>query len=368
MNILMTGLIYRNSKPHLRSRHAYFPSLTVLANGDLLCGFDVGSAFESDDVRNHHSVSKDGGMTWGTPELTPAPESVAPFFSSCRFKSAPYGELVGAGALWDRSRSEEGLANPETGGFVDTTLFIVRGDRAAHTWQAPSTVDPPLRGPFEICSPLFFAANGEWLWPMSVLKNWEGHVEHGMRAIVLRSDNKGATWKEWSPVMDESSQGLVFWEIKLSQMSDGRIAALCWTHDTNAGCDLPVHYAISSDNGRSFSPPRSTGLLGQTCTPLALSNGKIICFYRRSDHQGLWAQVAVLDGEVWRNEEEMLLWSGASHSPGNLTAPKFATDTMSGLRFGLPTAVCLPDQSVLAAFWCVEDAVANIRYFKISLP
>lgn len=368
MTILETGLIYRNPKPHLRSRHAYFPSLTILANGDLFCGFDVGSAFESDDVRNHHSVSKDGGTTWSAPNLTPAPESAAPFFSSCRFKTAPSGELVGVGSLCDRSRSEEGLANPETGGFVDTTLFIVRGDRAANEWQAPLIVDPPLRGPFEICSPLFFAANGEWLWPMSVLKNWEGHVEHGVQAIVLRSADQGTNWGGWSPVMDQSSQGLIFLEIKLCQIPDGRIVALCWTHDMIAGLDLPIHYAISSDSGRSFSPPRSTGLLGQTCTPLALSNGKIICLYRRSDRQGLWAQVAVLDGKDWKNQEELLLWKGASHSSENLIAPKFASDSMSCLRFGLPTALCLSDQLALAAFWCVEDAVSVIRYLKISLP
>jgi hypothetical protein len=202
---------------------------------------------------------------------------------------------------------------------------------------------------------------------MSVCKDWEGHIEHGMRAIVLRSADQGATWTDWSPVMDQTDQGLVFWEIKLSQMSDGRLAAVCWTHDTISGRDLPIHYSISADHGRSFSPPRSTGLIGQTCTPLALSDGKIICFYRRLDRQGLWAQVAVLDGLDWRNEEEMLLWSGASHLPGNPVPPKFATDIMSGLRFGLPTSVCLSDEVALVAFWCVEDGISVIRYFKISV-
>lgn|GEM_PF-1806657 len=32
-----TGLIHRNPKPHLRSEHAYFPSVVQMRNGELLC-------------------------------------------------------------------------------------------------------------------------------------------------------------------------------------------------------------------------------------------------------------------------------------------------------------------------------------------
>ena len=42
-----TGLIYRNPKPHVRSVHAYFPSVVPVANGELLATLVLGDAFEA---------------------------------------------------------------------------------------------------------------------------------------------------------------------------------------------------------------------------------------------------------------------------------------------------------------------------------
>ena len=36
ITVQSTGVIYRNPKPHVRSVHAYFPSLAALDNGDLM--------------------------------------------------------------------------------------------------------------------------------------------------------------------------------------------------------------------------------------------------------------------------------------------------------------------------------------------
>ena len=47
LNNLKTGIIYRNPHPHLKSIHAYFPSVAVLGNGDLLATMVLGEAFEA---------------------------------------------------------------------------------------------------------------------------------------------------------------------------------------------------------------------------------------------------------------------------------------------------------------------------------
>lgn len=366
MKILKSDLIYRNPKPHVFSQHAYFPSLARLPDGTLFAGFDLGSAFEAADVRSHYALSRDSGDTWSAPAPVPVPDFAEPFSGTCRFRCSPEGALVGMGALWDRSRTEEGLANPETGGFVETYPFMVQADGGSLKWAEPAWIKTPLPGPFEICSPVFFAPSGEWLWPASTWKDWDGHSELGMQAIVMRSSDTGQTWSAWNPVMDGRSKGTIHWEIKLAPLQDGRVLAVSWTHDVEKGADLPIHYALSDDAGHSFSAPASTGLTGQTCTPTVLNDGRIFSVYRRSDQPGLWAQISRLDGDTWVNEEALLLWGGSSHAAG-VADPKFATTAMSTLRFGLPTSLVLPDGSVLAAFWCVEDAVSVIRYFKITV-
>ena len=67
---LNTGLIYRNPKPHLRSVHAYFPSVVVLCEDEMLATLVLGSAFESVDFHVHLARSTDGGETWYLPSVT----------------------------------------------------------------------------------------------------------------------------------------------------------------------------------------------------------------------------------------------------------------------------------------------------------
>src|SRR5262249_13816890 len=62
-----TGLVYRNPKPHLKSIHAWHPSLVYLDDGSLLAGFDLGEAVESLDYRTYTARSLDQGRTWGAP-------------------------------------------------------------------------------------------------------------------------------------------------------------------------------------------------------------------------------------------------------------------------------------------------------------
>ena len=61
---LNTGLIYRNPAPHVRSVHAYFPSVAAMANGEMLATIVLGEAFEATNLRTHVCRSTDGGETW----------------------------------------------------------------------------------------------------------------------------------------------------------------------------------------------------------------------------------------------------------------------------------------------------------------
>jgi hypothetical protein len=364
--MLETGLIYRNPKPHLRSRQASFPALALLPSGELLASFAIGSGFEAADMHTELARSDDGGRSWRLIGAVFNEHTDRPTSANVRISCMPDGELIAFGVRADRSREDEGLTNPATQGFVETELILLRSRDDGQSWQGPQIVAPPLIGPsFELCSPVVPLQDGRWLWPTSTWKGWEGDNPNGMKAIALVSYDRGATWPEYVEVMNGSGENLIYWEQKIVDMRDGRLLAVCWTHDLAQGVDRPVHYAISNDYGRSFGPPRSTNLHGQTSTPIWLGDGKLVCVYRRTDTPGLWAQYARIDGDAWLNEAELPLWGVEQSGAANIVAGENLSRSFTTLRFGLPAGLLLPDGEVFVAFWCVEECLYVIRWLRL---
>src|SRR5688500_13825050 len=105
------GVVYRNPMPHLKSVHAWHPSLVRLDGGGLLAGFDLGEAIESLDYRTFTSRSGDEGRTWDAPRLLfvdPVPRRST---HSVRLGRVNDGTLVGLGGRFYRDDPGEGLTN-----------------------------------------------------------------------------------------------------------------------------------------------------------------------------------------------------------------------------------------------------------------
>ncbi|MBI3923521.1 MAG: exo-alpha-sialidase [Armatimonadetes bacterium] len=364
---LKTVVLYRNPKPHVRSIHAYFPSVAVLPDGEMLATVVLGEAFEAVNLRTHLFRSIDQGESWqhegplhgGTPDrLT----------SDCaRLTALPGGDLAVFMIRHDRAdHPDEGLASHETLGLAPTELLLLRSKDRGKTWTGPEPIDPPLVGPcFELCCPITVLRDGRWLIPTQTWQGWNGDCPNGIRMIALVSHDQGRTWPDYLDVMTESTGRVYFWESKVVELSDGRLLATAWAYDDDSKTDRPNQYVISADGGRSWSSPASTGLQGQTLTPLALDDGRVLCVYRRMDRPGLWANLCRLDGNRWVNEAELPLWG---HEAAGLTA---STQNMAHnfnvLRFGAPCLTRLTDGTVVLAFWCYEDCVSVIRCCTLAI-
>ncbi len=364
MQIQETGLIYRNPKPHVHSRQAYFPSVVDLGGGELLCAMVVGEAFESADCRAFLARSRDAGRTWELEGRMLPEASGGPFSEACRLTRCADGEIVAVVFRHDRHREEEGLANPETLGFVETALSLWRSGDGGHTWHGGEPIAPPLVGPeFECCAPIVTASEGIWLLPTSTWRAWDGADPTGMKAVAFLSRDRGRTWPAYADVMDGARKGIIYWEQKIVEMAPGRMLSVAWVYDERAGCDLPNAYALSEDGGRTFSPPRSTGLQGQTPALLPLGKERVLCVYRRTDTPGLWAAEASLAGGEWHTERQTPLWGAPSLFTGR--PADGMVEKFNVLRFGAPCLVGLEDGAVLVAFWCVEECVSNIRWVRV---
>lgn len=364
---LNTGLIYRNPKPHVRSIHAYFPSVVLMANGEILASIVMGEAFEAPNLRTHVCRSTDHGENWtleraiypGTPDRLTS--------NAARITALPDGEVVAFLMRHDRSgHPDEGLASHATLGFVPTELLLSRTLDFGHTWSTPEIFKPPLVGPsFELCCPIIPLKNGRWILPTQTWHGWDGYCPNGIKMIAFVSHDRGRTWPDYMEVMKETAAKVFFWESKITELPDGRLLAVAWAYDDTAKKDRPNQYALSADGGKSWSAPMSTELQGQTLTPFVLDDGKILSVYRRMDKPGLWANISHLEADHWINKTELPLWG---HQTQGLTA--ITTDmahNFNVLRFGAPSITRLLDGTIFVAFWCYEDCVSNIRWFKLRV-
>jgi hypothetical protein len=361
-----TGLIYRNPKPHVYSIHAFFPSVVLMENGELLATLALGQALESPTVNTYVARSVDGGRTWKLEDpIRPASRDRL-ITRHSRVTALPDGEVVVLTAREDRTDNPEQAIHPETMGRRPMAFTIVRSSDHGQTWSDPELLEPPLVGPaFELCCPITPLSDGRWIIPTHTWPGWDGSCPHGPQMVAFVSYDRGRTWPDHMEVMRDPEERVWYWESKIVELLDGRLLAVAWAHDVVASEDHPNQYAISEDGGETWSPPTSTGLLGQTLTPFVLDSGEILSVYRRMDEPGLWASLSHLEGDRWVNDAWEPLWG--ARSPRLVDRSGDTVKDFQALRFGAPCITRLGDGALLVAFWCYEDCISNIRWFRLQV-
>ncbi|MCP4645947.1 MAG: exo-alpha-sialidase, partial [bacterium] len=306
IEVVSTGLIYKNPKPHVKSVHAYFPSVAALADGEMVATVVLGEAFEAANAHTHVCRSTDGGGTWAHEGLIYPGTSDRLTSDSSRITPLPNGDLVAFLVRSDRTdHPDEGLTNAETLGFVPTELMLLRSSDRGKTWTGPDLMEPALEGPaFELCSPITVLKDGRWVLPTSTWPSWDGHCPNGTKMVALVSHDAGKSWPEYWDVMKEPEGRVFFWESKIVELSEGRLLAVAWTYDDVAKADRPNHYSLSADGGKTWSAPASTGLIGQTLTPLVLADGRVLCVYARSEARAC-VGIEIIDALVQKAEDNL---------------------------------------------------------------
>lgn len=364
IEVLDTGLVYRSPESESPPRHTWHPTVVVLVSGEMLAAFDIAEHAESLDYATYTARSSDEGRTWSPPvRLFHDPVSECAT-SAVRIARVGPHELIGTGARAYRRPDTSSKVNRATLGFVPVDLIVLRSSDDGGTWTGPAVIEPPLVGPsFEICHTVLVLRDGRWLWPTSTWKSWDGDAPNGMRAIALVSTDRGKTWPAYLDVLDQYDRGVISWEQSIVQLPDDRLLQVAWAYDEASGHHEPTPYVISAD-GRTFSPPRPTGLRGQTTKLHVLADGTVLALYRRDDRPGLWVNRARIDADDWINLEEQVVWQGA---PSGMAGERSGADELVGLQFGFPQMVRLPGGDVFAVFWCQEDGIRNIRWFRIRV-
>jgi hypothetical protein len=117
-------------------------------------------------------------------------------------------------------------------------------------------------------------ASGEVLAPAATLPAAD---RLGEEVFVGISPDGGRTWPERATVFRDPKQQLGYWEQKLAEVAPDVLLATAWTVTLGDYHDRPNSFALSHDGGRTWGPARSTGIQGQTMTPLPLGKAGCSC-------------------------------------------------------------------------------------------
>jgi hypothetical protein len=359
-----TGLVYRNPRPELRSRHTWHPTVVRFDDGELLVTFDIAEADVALDYRTHHTHSTDGGASWSAPQRVLPDPPGRPTTHSVRSSGLRDGTVVAMGALMYRDDSEASVVNVPTLGYTEMELILTRSTDRGRTWSPAERIEPPLVGPaFEVCHSVTELRDGRWVWPTSTWMGWDGDAPNGMNGILLVSEDRGRTWPEYITEFDRWAENILHWEQHFLELNDDRWLAVAWAVSLDTNRTQPTPYAISHDRGATWQHGL-TGFLAQTTKTIELPDGRILAVYRRNDEPGLWATTARVDGDAWVNEETVPLWVGQASGMTGDTNPGAE---LAQLKFGFPQMVLEPDGSVFLVFWCEEDCIKNIRWLRLSV-
>jgi len=364
ITIRETGLVYRNPRPELRSRHTWHPTVVRFDDGELLVTFDIAEADVALDYRTYATHSTDRGVTWSAPERVLADPPGRPTTHSVRTNRVSDGSVVAMGALMYRDDPEKSVVNVPTLGYTEMELILIRSRDRGRTWSDVERVAPPLVGPaFEVCHSITELRDGRWVWPASTWMGWDGDAPNGMNAILLVSEDQGRTWPAYITEFDRWDEHILHWEQHFLELRDGRWLAVAWAVSLETNKTQATPYAVSRDQGVTWQHGL-TGFLAQTTKTIELPDGRILAVYRRNDEPGLWASTARIDGDRWLNDETVALWRGQASGMTGDTNPGAE---LAQLKFGFPQMVLEADGVVFLAFWCEEDCIKNIRWLRLAV-
>jgi len=222
----------------------------------------------------------------------------------------------------------------------------------------------PVDCPMEISHGILALPSGRLLAPAATLSSKDRLAE---RALVIISDDNGQTWSRHSTVFGSDGGDRAYFECKYSVLPDGGILATAWTATLGDYRDLENSYAVSNDDGLTWSPVRSTGIKGQTLSTCPLDSSRLLFVYnRRYGQQGIMVGLAEFDCDGWTvRDEQMLYDANAVHERDQST--QSGVDEFDAFSFGFPTAIALQDDVILVTHWSYENGNCGIRWTRLQI-
>ena len=358
-------VVYENPTPQNRSRHGYFPGPIRLPSGDLLALFVLGEAFEAADLTTVVSRSRDQGRTWELegPLHQKDPEHIYDA-DSMKPNLLQDGTILATGYRFHRTDPDQLLVNTETDGVRGGDNLVSHSTDEGRTWTTPEVMQRSRPELIESSGPTIQLRSGSILGCGSLFPMWDGSDPSDKKGVIFRSEDGGMTWNDETRLFVGLPDGCAPSEPRLCEMSDGRVVALAWTANHNAGVNLPNHVAVSHDGGVSWSDPSDTGVKAQASNLIHWRDDLLLSIHshREGEEIGIFVRVVDFSNDEWKVAEAVNVWDNAP----SMQVANYAT-MGTNLRFGQPSLLRLDGDEVLATHWAVEDGQGRISAHRLQV-
>jgi hypothetical protein len=350
-------------------RGAYCPSIKQLRDGSLIASQDVGSTLGSTDHSLEVLYSSDDGRTWENSVSIPSGAADDKWFYRIPdIAELPDGRLVMRATRFEVANDSEVMNAADEATLLGEALLYWSKD-GGRSWSAPQIVPvdlPPEKYTWNGAGGrLLQISESRWMYTMETFRPRGCKTPLDQKAIAVFSSDQGKTWGELAVVADDPEGRFLWWDQMHTLLPDGRIYGLIWTHVRGTLEDLPVHWVMSSDEGRTWSQPQPTNIRGQVCSPIVLSDGRVAAIYNyRHEPQGI--RVALnQDWSTFDLENEVVVFDAhAEASTGKPKTDSFLDEHLK-IGFGKPSGILLKDGTLMTYFWCTSDGITHTRWARL---
>jgi sialidase-1 len=360
-------ILYENPKPHVRSRHGYFPGLVNLPSGDLLATLMIAEAFEAADGTTYVARSNDNGRTWALQgPLHERAATAAPMSDCMKATVLADGSLIAMGYRFVRDDPEQSISIAETGGILPGDDIISFSRDEGRTWSVPETIPRNRPELYELSGPAVALRSGDIVAAGALYRMPDGSNPSGQIGVLPRSRDHGRTWDDGAVFFRGPAGNLSPFEPRLCEMQDGRLVALVWAYDQAADRHHANHVTVSHDDGKTWSDPLDTGVIGQASNLTWFGGDRLLTIHaHRGDEIGIFVRVVDFSNDKWRVVTECAIYGAGSDSQTKVG--QSAAQMFKSLRFGQPSLLRLGESEFLAAHWCVEEGQGKIRLHRLSV-
>lgn len=366
MKKIFSSIIYENPLPQLRSRQAAFPWLCQLKDNTIIASFAIGEAFESVDSTSYIAKSYDGGKTWSEPvQMFDKSKMAVPISDYCKITAIENDKIVALGYAYKRENPDLPIGNPQTGGLLDDFVFYSISNDNGESFGEMQVISTKWGPHVEASAPVTVLKNGNWATPITCFPDWDGNKPGKTCGKLLITADNGKTWDDSSVCMD-FGKDVTCYEQRLCQLDSGTIVCIGWNEDLNTGEALANHFTYSVDNGKNWSAPVSTGIMGQASSVCSLGGEKFLALHairRNTDRPGIYAYVIDFSDKQWNIIESEIIWEPTTP----IVKDTKMAEVFSYLKFGQPGAIKLNDNSILMSHWYADNGQYKTIATKIEI-
>ena len=362
IEIIDEGTIFGDQK-----LNGYFPNIVKTDDGTFVAAVVTGEDFESPDHTTCLFKSHDKGKTWepAGPIIDKSTYGY-PMPDSIKISYCGGSELIAMGYCFPMKNNEVSISNPKTGGLLPDHVVFLRSHDLGSSWSRPEIIKTSFKNSVEASAPVTVLKNGWYATPITNFPDWDGRMQEAHRGKLLLSKDGGVTWSDDTVTISFPEGDISVYEQRICQLDDGRITVISWNEKMDGSSRLPNHFAISEDNGASFSEALPTGIYGQTASVSSIGKGKVLalhCIRRDTDKPGIYAYIVDLSRRSWDILYEKRIWEPSVP----ITADPNMSEIFAYLKFGQPSVIREDGNLFMQVNWMIENGQGKAVWRRLSM-